>query len=311
MRKIFGIFCLALLAVALHHHCAAHADATGDLTKTIDVSGVKRTYVLHVPAGWDGKRPLPVVLLFHGYGGQGAGMAKMSGFDAVADREGVLAVYPDGLQRQWSFVPEDSKTGDVAFVRALIEQLKRDYSVDKNRIYAAGMSNGGFFSQRMGFELPDEIAAVASVAATLPVRWANAVKDNKGSKRPLPILFMHGTEDPLVPYQGGALRGHNRGTMLSLKETALTWAAYNGCGKDPAKTYLPDADPKDGTRIFSETYSGTQAGSIVVAYTVEGGGHGWPGGMQYLPERAIGKTSHDINASEVIWQFFAKYSKTK
>jgi polyhydroxybutyrate depolymerase len=306
--------------VIIFRHAWAVDRATANLHSSLNVGGVTRTYLLHLPPqARNTKTALPIVIVFHGFGGQGEGMAHVCKFDAVADREGFIVVYPDGLRRQWSYLPEDPKTGDVAFVRAIIEKTKQEYSVDSSRIYATGISNGGFFAQRVGYELHDQIAAVASVAATLPQAWATGMKENK-YPHPLPIMFMQGTDDPLIPINGGSVgdglrRGQNTnragraGNLLSLQEAVTAWVNYDNCDMKPMSTNLRDTNPDDGTTVRTDIYSNGKQNSEVVVFTIKGGGHCWPGGVQYLPEQIIGKTSRDINASEEIWKFFSRHPK--
>jgi len=309
-------FAIPFMIAALFLAAGPRPVAAGlvDVPRSLKVGGVERTYRLHVPPAYDGVRPLPLLLLFHGGGGQGAGMARLSGMNQVADRNGFLVAYPDGLNRHWN----DGRSvvrgaDDDAFVRALIDDLSSRYKVDPRRIYATGISNGGFFSEHLVCAMPDRIAAAAMVAATMSVEQYSGCRPG----RAVPVLFILGVEDPLVPWQGGTIglkRGpirqllKDRGKAVSAAQSVAYWVKNNGCSPVPAVSVLPDADPRDGTRIRKEAYQSTPGGAPVVLYAIDGGGHCWPGGRQYLPERIIGRTSRDINASEVIWEFFAGQS---
>lgn len=284
-----------------------------DFSGVLVHGGLRRSYIVHVGISCDRKVPAPLVIVLHGGGGNGEGMVKLTNFNAVADREGFIVVYPDGIDRHWNdgrgvewYRAHTQDVDDVGFISALIDELSRKLTVDVRKVYATGISNGGMMSYRLGCELSDRIAAIAAVTASLAV---NKVKEWSPS-RPIPVLIIAGTADPLVPWEGGDIRfgGRTYGTVVSVPDTVRFWVEKNGCAARPVVRRLPDSDPTDGTTVRREAYSGCRDGAEVVLYAVEGGGHTWPGGLQYLPERIIGKTSREFNASEVIWQFFKMHS---
>ena len=284
-----------------------------DFSGVLVHSGLRRSYIVHIGAACDLNRPAPLVIVLHGGGGNGAGMVKLTGFNVVSDREGFIVVYPDGIDRHWNdgrgvewYRAHRQDIDDVGFISALTDELSRKLNIDAKRVYATGISNGGMMSYRLGCELSDRIAAIAAVAASLAV---NKVKEWSPT-RPIPVMIIAGTADPLVPWNGGYIRYGERiyGTVLSVPETVEFWVEKNGCPARPVVRRLPDLDPTDGTVVRREVYSGCKGGAEVVLYAVEGGGHTWPGGLQYLPERIIGKTSREFSASEVIWQFFKQHS---
>lgn len=289
---------------------ALPASAAGqDKTLIITVDGRVRTARVHLPPQKSGILGLPVVLAFHGRLGDGAGMQRLTHLDTVADENGFLVAYPDGYRRSWNDGRADSPANaagvdDVAFVRALLERLERDYAVDGDRVFATGMSNGGFFTQRLGCELAGTFAAVAPVASVLPKKLAARC----GPSRPMPVLMIAGTEDPLVPYGGGTVEGSAGGAaVLSAKASAKRWRVLAGCGAPTSKT-LPDK-AKDGTSVSLLVAKKCDRGSGVQLYTVTGGGHTWPGGTQYLPAATIGRTSRDFDASATIWAFFRAHAR--
>jgi len=197
---------------------------------------------------------------------------------------------------------------DVGFLSALIDRMVKKQAVDPARVYATGISNGGFMSFRLALELSGKIAAVAPVTAQISV----ALKD-KRPVHPVSIMLFNGTSDPLVPYGGGHIRigrfGKSRGQILSTDETIERFRKFNGVeGKGKVKKW-PDADPDDGTTVETHTYTGGKAGSEVILVKITGGGHTWPGGKQYLSKRLVGTVSRDINASEMILDFFLKHKR--
>ena len=281
-----------------------------DSADSIQVGNLQRTYDLHLPTAYDGSKPTPLVLALHGGGGAGTGMIALTGLNGGADRNDFIVAYPDGIDHHWNdgrVVNPD--VDDVAFISALIDHLAATLNVDRKRVYATGMSNGGIFSNRLGCELSGQLAAIAPVAGTLSVNDAARC----APKQPVSVIAFHGTDDPLVPFNGGTVRGENiggiGGEVLAAPDTAARWAKFDGCTGSPTVADLPDVDPGDGTRVQRETYGTCQGGSAVVLYIITGGGHAWPGGLPYMPALVIGKTSRDINASQLIWEFFAAHSR--
>jgi polyhydroxybutyrate depolymerase len=179
--------------------------------------------------------------------------------------------------------------------------------VDGTKIYATGISNGGFMSSRLGCELSNRIAAIAVDAATME---ATTIAPSCNPGRPVPAIYIHGTTDPLVPFVGGQMTagGTAGGTILSHFQAVDKWISINACSTAPTITDLPDI-ANDGTTITQRIYSGGTNGSEVVSYVILNGGHTWPQGYQYLPEAIIGKTSQDMNACEVIWTFFKRFNR--
>lgn len=278
-----------------------------DVSASLQYGGVERTYIVHLPSAYSGGDELPVLFVFHGGGGEGAGMARVTHMSDVADERGFIAVYPDGIDKNWNDGRPEVNPGvdDVGFISALIEELKREYHIDGRRVYSTGISNGGMFSLRLACELSDKIAAVAPVAALM----GEVLSQTCSPPRPVPVMFVMGTDDPLVPWEGGDIGTDRvyRGRALSAAGSVSFWVTADGCSEIPAVTYLPDAEPGDGTRIRRETYAGGRNGSEVVMLVVEGGGHTWPGGEQYMRELVIGITSLDIDAGEVIWDFCQRF----
>ncbi len=290
---------------------------TGDSTGSLVVGGVTRTYFLHVPPSYTGQNAVPLVVALHGRDGTGQGMVKLTHFSTVADANGFIVVYPDGIDRSWNDgrqIPEESED-DVGFLRALISQLAGRYHIDPARIYATGISNGGMMTQRLGCELGDVLAAIAPDAGEMPVP-ENAVCH---PPHHLSVLEFQGDADPYIPYAGGTPRCAPNlstcGTVLSADDTMRGWASRDGCQATYASANLPDVAKGDGplpsrdSTIEQRTYQGCPAGSAVVLEVIHGGGHTWPGGWQYLPPALIGWTNRDIDASQMIWQFFAAHPR--
>jgi polyhydroxybutyrate depolymerase len=282
-------------------------------------NGLTRTYQLYVPHARDRAKPVPLVLVLHGGFGDGRGMEKLSqgGFDRLADRDHFVVVYPDGVERHWndgrtgvSYRAHKEKIDDVGFVAALIDHLVRELNLDPTRVYAAGISNGALMSCRLAAELSDKIAAVALVTGSIPADMVARCLP----PRPVPVLIVNGTKDPLLPWGGGEIRvglfrTRRLGRVISTPDAVRHWVRHNGCADTPLITMEPDKDPSDGCRVRREVYPNGRDRSEVILYAIEGGGHTWPGGWQYAGEWLIGKTCRDLDANQVIWGFCQRHAR--
>jgi len=278
---------------------------------SLHVDGKLRTYLLYTPTSLQASSPAPLVLIFHGGFGSGADLAPRIGMNAVADRAGFIAVYPDALNKHWNDGRETTAAGadDVAFIRALIGHLRSKRAIDARRIYAAGLSNGGYFTLRLACESTDLFAAVAPVISTFPEPLHARCRPS----RTLPLLLIAGIADPLVPWSGGELTrgpqlGGKGGKVISVHDTIEFWRRHNGCSSDAREIALPDRDPDDGTRVLQTQFGSCRDGADVMLLAVEGGGHTWPGAPERPKiKRLVGRTTRDIDASEMIWEFFSRY----
>jgi polyhydroxybutyrate depolymerase len=292
---------LSLLTLCLTGNAWGRGESN-DKQTTITVGGVIRNYLLHVPASLPKGQPAPLVLVFHGGGGHARNMPNATHFDSLADEQGFIVAYPDSFNRSWNDTRGLSPADDVGFIRALIDELQRTAGIDPKRVYATGISAGGFFSQRLACDLTDKIAAVASVAATMPDSLVPVCKPS----RPISVMFMNGTKDPLVHIEGGPVL-RDRGVAIALAAASKFWRDFDQTTSPAVMQDLPD-HANDGTTIHREQFDGGKQGTQVVVYTIVGGGHAWPGGSQYLPAFLIGKASHNLDATAEIWKFFQKHN---
>ena len=257
-------------------------------------SGRTRDYVLHVPTTYDSRKPTPLVISMHGAGLWGAAQRDISQWDRVADREGLIVVYPSGTTgvgpRIWHVDSSAGLQRDVTFISELIDTLRASYNIDPARIYANGFSNGGGMAFVLSCTLSDRIAAVGMVGAaqTLPWEWCR-------DRRAVPMIAFHGTNDRAAPYAGGP-SGVTSRPFPRVTTWVTHWARRNGCAAGPVDTVLAD----DVTR---RAYSDCDHDADVALYTLQGGGHTWPGGMPLSPWW-IGTTNRNIDASSVMWEFF-------
>ncbi len=279
--------------------------------KTINLTVDKnaRSFIVYLPTGYNNAGKMPMIFVIHGGSGAPEGMMDIANFKTIADRDKVVLVYPAGIQKNWNdgrpTTPNQLGINDVSFFNQMCDYMVANNSVDGTKIYATGISNGGFMSSRLGCELSNRIAAIAVDAATME---ATTIAPNCKPGRPVPAMYIHGTNDPLVPFIGGQMAAGAGGTILSHFQAIDKWVTINACNSTPTVTDLPDI-ANDGTTIKQRTYSGGTNGSEVVSYVVLNGGHTWPQGYQYLNEVFIGKTSQDMNACEVIWAFFKRFKR--
>ena len=295
-----------------------------ELIKKEMLSGsFSREYFVHVPSNYRKDLAAPVVLVFHGGGGNARQIAKFSGFNDLSEKHGFLVIYPQAIDKHWNdgresekFQEHDAKINDVAWIEELIGELKRTYPVDKKRMYATEISNGGIFSQRLAIELGQYFGAIASLTAQIAKPLAEAKPKN-----PMSVLIINGTNDPFVPYKGGnvtprlfprlstMMKQPSRGKVISTDATIEFWLRNNEIGTTGKIAKLPDIDKTDGATVEQTEWTNKNSGVSVMLYKIIGGGHTWPGARQYLPVRTVGQTCQDINASEKIWEFFLKHPK--
>lgn len=253
---------------------------TGDTTASIIVQGQQRTYTLHVPKSYRSAQAMPLVVVFHGYGGQGKNLAQSTGFNALADQQGFIVAYPDGIDRRWRIATGE----DVTFTAELISQLQHRGAIDPHRTYVAGISNGGFLVQQLACQLPDRITAFASVVATLPSDLQSSCRPSA----PISMLMMNGTDDPKVPWTGGV---RPYGSILSVPETVRFWQRHNQCST-PAKVQVLNS------RVQIDRAS-CPSGAEVELVALKGVGHLFP--------RGGGGANSLIDGSREIWQFFQRH----
>ncbi len=272
------------------------------------IGGRDRVFLTYVPPTL--KPNAPLLIMFHGGGGDGP-MARLGTggvYDHLADRDGFVVVYPYGIGSSWntcrkaqSNVARRWDVDDIGFVEAIIEQSVRAYGIDRKRVFATGHSNGGQISYRLLLERPDLVAGVAAVSSNLPTPGnMDCVPKNV----PTPVMTINGTADPVALYNGGQRPGSGNGPAMSTKETMEYFAKLNGQDGSPETTRLPHIKEGDPTSV--ERVAWTAPGKPpVVLYTIHGGGHVVPQPYYRYP-RNVGRMTEDLNAPDVIWEFFSK-----
>lgn len=305
---IFGFITFLVLSF---NACSSHTPKNSkDQTHTMQFEGYERSYIVHLPPEAKLQNPIPLLFHLHGGGGTAKGTSGLTfnRFNELADRDGFIVVYPNAINKNWNdgrkledVLAWKKDINDVAFITAIIDELKQKYKIDTKRIFTTGMSNGGFMSSRLLCDRADIFRGGAILTASLSKDYIPQCDPEK----PVAVMVMNGTDDPLVPYDGGHVRvfRKNRGEIVSTDEYMDFWKIKNGCEIKQNTVELPDT-ADDGTTVSVTKYSKCDNQGALVLYTINGGGHTWPGGKQYLGERIIGKTNRDIVACDVIWDYF-------
>jgi polyhydroxybutyrate depolymerase len=296
-----------LFAAPFSGSCKESAASPGDepaMLKGTLAYGGTRTYAYFRPSG-DG--PFALVVALHGRFSDGGGQEKLSGLARVAAREHFIVVFPDGYRRSWNDgrgVGPAARHGidDVGFLSRLIDQFVAHEDADPARVYAVGMSNGAMMSLTLACRDSQQLAGVVAVAGLLPR------SESCPLSRPVAVAVIAGVDDPVVPYLGGEV-AHHRGNVYSARQSVDLFGELDGCHSRESERGLPDLAPDDGTITRVSGWADCRDGSEVRLYSVEGGGHTWPGGWQYLGERWVGRTSRDFSASEELWRFLSRHRR--
>jgi len=249
----------------------------------LDHEGVTRHAIIDLPSDYDGTDPVPLVLNFHGAATTASAHRAYTKLHTAASSRGWIAVHPDGTQRTWDYL---SESRDIRFVDALMTELGQVLCLDERRLYATGLSNGGYFSYQLACDRGERIAAIAPVAG-------GDVSIGCDPGVFIPVLHLHGTDDAIVPYDGNAL-------IPSAEQSVSRWAdKVNACVTDPLPAFELGA-------VHCERWSCRPDDEEATLCTVEGGGHTWPGAA---PLPLLGPTNQDIDATEQILDFFARWSR--
>lgn len=307
-KMLLALFVACLLA------CGTFAQETpqqpeplgvGDHPRQLTIGSQERTYLVHIPKGYDSQKPTPVVLALHGTAMTGPMMVWYSGLNKTSDKAGFIVVYPSSLGigglSYWNAgglrgMLANGQPDDVAFIRKLLDDLGTVVNVDQQRVFACGMSNGGMMCYRLAAELSDRIAAIAPVAGTVCL-------DESKPLRPVPVIHFHGTKDKIVPFEVKEGKSQPFMKFLGVEDSIQTWVKLNGCKESATPVLLTkDADEMRTTR---KTYGGGKNESEVVLIAIEDGGHTWPG--QKSPVFFTGKSTLNISANDLMWEFFEKH----
>jgi polyhydroxybutyrate depolymerase len=282
---------------------ATQSAAAGLERKSFRQDGLRRSYLEYVPDTPAPASGRPLVLVLHGGGGTARGIVREAGggFHAFAEATGAVIVYPDAVGRMWDFGEGAAsellspRRDDLAYFRSVIARVLDQHQGDSARIFATGISRGGQASYFLACKLPGRIRAIAPVAMPLP----DFLEDDCRAAPGVGIAVINGTADPIVPYEGGPIvvRRKTRGDVLSTEATLALFRSRNGCSGGSEAWRIG--------QVVRREWAGCRLPTVL--YRVEGGGHTWPSGTQYLPRRLVGPVSRDIDASAEIAAFFAQF----
>jgi polyhydroxybutyrate depolymerase len=283
-----------------------------------EYNGQSRSYILHLPPSYNGIDEMPLVVVLHGGGGNAGNIEQVTGFSEKADTEGFIVVYPDGsgildhtlLTWNGGFCcgyALEHNIDDVGFIRALVEYLQEHYAIDRNMIYATGISNGGIMTYRLGAELSDVFAAIAPVSGSI---GGKATEDSSlwvipKPNYPVSVIVFHGMMDGRIPYNGGQPTVNDtRGAFsyLSVNESILFWVNHNNC------SIVPSRNTSESGNIIVDTYTNAEKGTEVVLYSIVNGGHAWPGGKKGSEKGD--DPNEEISATDIMWEFFKAHPKS-
>ena len=259
-------------------------------------NGIERSFIHYTPSNYNSDSSYSLVLVLHGFLQDAENIMNYSKFNELAESENFIVAYPNGINNGWntqSGFPGGSTADDVGFIATLIDLLLTEQSIDARRVFSCGFSAGGFMSYLLACELQDKLAAVASVAGT----YSQNAFDNCEPFRSFPILHIHGTNDIIVPSEGGF-------SNISVEQTLDFWIGENGCMTNPVTTELPD-EAGDDTRVEREDFSGCNGMAEVQYFRIINGGHTWPGASI---NSGVGVTTQNLDASESIWIFFSRHT---
>ena len=281
-------------------------------TVVLTVDGRDREYLLYSPQQlYDTTEHRPLVLMLHGGGGTARQFLRETGDSifALAERHGFYVAFPNAVNKMWDFgdgkVSEglEVRVDDRAYFGAVLDDTASRLPIDADRVFATGISRGGQASYFLACEFPGRVRAIAPVAMPLPEFMAERCRGGP----PVGVTIMNGTDDPVVPFDGGEITvgRRKRGRVLSTDETVSLWLQRNGCREGAGRKTRLDPD-RDRTHVELTEWRDCD-GAPVQLYTVVGGGHTWPSGSQYLPRLVIGRVSTDIDGATVAWAFFSEF----
>lgn len=314
---LISVLVLFIGGVAYVRHVVYPTTPPANVQKeTITVDGYERIFYTHIPQNAQGS--LPVIIVLHGGFGNARRMIDLTRGELtnLSDERGFIVIYPEGLEEDkkgtgghWNdgrnvkdYPAQRDNVDDVKFIDAMIDWLVKNKNVNSSRVFVTGISNGGLMSYRLGCE-SSKIRAIAPVAGSIPKNVLSLCNP----PRPISVLAFSGDADPLVDYNGGIVgskQGEDLGEVLSVEESVKYFADVDGCSENPTITDIPDNNADDETTSSKEEFTNCVQNTSVILYTIHNGGHTWPGGWQYAPEVAVGKTSRDINANQIMVDFF-------
>ena len=274
--------------------------------------GIVRNVGLFDPRNDPAGKPRPMVVVLHGGLGNDDDTVTLSfgKLNALAAEDDFIVAYPQGIGGHWNdgrnvqkYVAQRERINDVGFLGKLVDEIVEKRRVDPRAIFVVGVSDGAMIAHRFACERSDTLRAFVAVIGSMPYNVAR--RRSRCGTAPLSVLLINGTEDPIVPWEGGMVRydGEELGRVLPGERTFAFWMRHDRCSHAET-SMIPDFDPSDATRIERRKANGCRNDTKVELFAVQGAGHTWPSGWQYLPSSMVGETSSDIDAAVAAWRFF-------
>jgi len=278
---------------------------------TIDYQSKMRKYILHIPLTYDGTKEVPLVVFLHGGGGNYQSAQGFTNFNQISKNNGFLMLYPQAFSSAspdsyiWAdgrnTIADQAGIDDVGFVDKLVSSIRSEYKVNAKKIYLCGFSNGSFLTQRIAFERNTQFAAMGTLGGTMNLSLFNTGNPN----RPIPMMYVFGTADPFVPFDGGVISGSNTLPVVGIEQAVNYWVTKNQCQTTLQAVNLPDINITDNSTVTVFEYINGTCNSRVKFYKINGGGHTFPGVK--VPNQTLGETNLDILASQELWDFFKQF----
>jgi len=291
---------------------SSQLSAQTNISATLQHQSLQRQYTVHLPPGFDDAAPTPVLLTLHGGGGTALSVQGFTRMNQVSNQKGFLAVYPQGFTETLSGFSwadgrgagaDEDGIDDVGFIDKLIDTLAADYNIDTRRVYVCGFSNGGFMSQRLACVLPERFAAVGGLGCSMDT----SLFANCDPSRPVPMIYVSGTADPFVPFEGGEMLGDVT-PIVPVDSAVQFWVDHNGCRTAQPVVAIRDSVTDDNSTAQRFDFTDCDRGAEVRFFKLIGAGHTWAGVELPMQELILGETNEDIQASFELWKFFRQFS---
>lgn len=318
MRKEYFLFCLIFMLL-YSAGCKKNEEPTQPQTfpeivnGTATYQGNERKFILHIPSSYNGTAEFPLVVFLHGGGGNAQSAVSFTNFNQVSKAENFLMLYPQAFFEASanSFVwadgrglpPDNLGIDDVGFIDNLVTNLKQQYKINSKRVYLCGFSNGSFLTQRIAFEKNTQFAAIGTIGGTM----SKSLYDSGNPQRALSQIFILGTADPFIPYNGGVVTGSNTLPIVGVEQAVNFWVTNNNCTTTLPVVNIPNINTQDSSTVSVYEYTNGNCNNTKVKYyKITGGGHTWPG-VKLTSVTTMGETNLDVFASREIWNFFSQF----
>jgi len=283
-----------------------------NIADSLEHQNLQRQYIVHLPPGYTNNNPTPAVIVLHGGSGNYLNVQGFTQMNPVSNQFGFISVYPQGYAESpiggftWADgrgTVADRNIDDVGFIVKLIDSLAVDFSIDKEKVYICGFSNGGFMTQRLACEKPEPFAAIGSLGCSMDTNLIQTCNPTQA----VPMAFFSGTADPEVPYNGGPMNNPTVTPIVAIDTAVQFWVNTNNCQTAEPVVNIPNYVPEDSSTVELYKYTDCDCDAAFYFYKIINGGHTWPGvPVPQFPQ--LGNANEDIHASYLLWEFFSQFS---